>query len=122
MFAIAARSGLRRRFGTSSHGTSHLPMRKAKRTQLFVDPKVQGALMARTVTYWFFCLFTLALLLVAWRMLTGPAQPFLAHLADAWRHYWPAMAASVALLPVLVFDSVQLSNHFAGPMFRLRRA
>ena len=98
------------------------PMLKFRRHQLFVDPKVQGALMLRTVIYWLFCLFTLVLMLVAWRMLTGPAQPFAAHLSDTWKNYWPAMVASFFLLPVLVIDSVQLSNHFAGPMFRLRRA
>ena len=97
-------------------------MVKISRKQLFVDPSVQGALMLRTVTYWGFCIFTLVLMLVAWRLLTGPAQPLTAHLADAWNHYWPAMVASFCLLPILMVDSVRLSNHFAGPMFRLRRA
>lgn len=91
------------------------------RKRLFVDPKVQGALMIRVVCYWMICLVTVSLMLLCWRIITGPARLFYTHLDDMWFHYGPAMVASLVLLPLVMVDIVRLSNRFAGPMLRLRR-
>lgn len=96
-------------------------MKAPPRRQLFVDHKVQGALMLRAAMYWALCLFTVTLLLICWRMLTGPARPFYTHFDDLWFHFAPAMIVALLLLPVIVADSVRLTNRFAGPMYRLRR-
>jgi hypothetical protein len=103
---------------------SHLtPTEKKKqRKRLFVDPKVQGALVTRVVLYWFVCLITLTLMLLCWRIVTGPARMFYTHFDDMWFHYGPAAVASLLLLPLVAIDIVRLSNRFAGPMLRLRRA
>ena len=92
-----------------------------KRRQIFVDSKVQGMLMTRSIAYWFFCLLTLTLMLFCWEVATGPARPFYDHLSALWRHYAPAAFASLLLLPIVLIDSVRMSNRFAGPMVRLRR-
>jgi hypothetical protein len=94
----------------------------AIRKRLFVDPKVQGALVARVVLYWFCCLLTITLMLLCWRIVTGPARPFYMHFDDMWFFYGPAAIASLVLLPLVVIDIVRLSNRFAGPLLRLRRS
>jgi hypothetical protein len=93
-----------------------------KRRQLFVDPKVQGALILRVVLYWVVCVVTITLMLLCWRIVTGPARPFYTHFDDMWFHFGPAVVASFLLLPLVIYDIVQMSNRFCGPLFRLRRS
>jgi len=95
---------------------------KRNRKQLFVDPKVQGALILRVVLYWVVCVVTITLMLLCWRIVTGPARPFYTHFDDMWFHFGPALVASFLLLPLVVYDIVQMSNRFCGPLFRLRRS
>jgi len=94
---------------------------KRKRRQLFVDPKVQGALILRVVLYWVVCVVTITLMILCWRIVTGPARPFYTHFDDMWFHFGPALVASFILLPLVIYDIVQMSNRFCGPLFRLRR-
>jgi hypothetical protein len=96
--------------------------KKAVRRQLFVDPKIQGALALRVVLYWVACLITITLMLLCWRILTGPARMFHQHLDDMWFFYGPALLASFVLLPLVIIDVVRLSNRFVGPFLRLRRS
>ncbi len=93
-----------------------------KRRQLFVDPKVQGALILRVALYWVVCVVTITLMLLCWRIITGPARMFYLHFEDMWFHYGPALIASFLLLPLVIYDVVQMSNRFCGPLFRLRRS
>ena len=96
--------------------------KKSLRKQLFVDPKVQGALVLRAIMYWIFLLITVTLLLLCWQIITGPARMFYTHFNDMWYFYGPAAIASFALLPLVVVDIIRVSNRFAGPMMRLRRS
>jgi hypothetical protein len=93
---------------------------KQVRRQLFVDPKVQGALVLRVLLYWVVCLITITLMLLCWNVLRTPRM-FYTFLDDMWLQYGPALLASFLLLPVVVVDIIRLSNRFAGPLFRLRR-
>ena len=96
--------------------------KKSLRRQYFVDPKVQGALVGRAVLYWAVCVITITLMLLCYRILTGPARMFYTHFSDMWFYYGPAMVASFLLLPLVIIDIIRLSNRFAGPMVRLRRS
>jgi hypothetical protein len=96
--------------------------KKHVRKQIFVDAKVQGALVVRVAVYWGLCLLTLSLTLLVWRILTGPARIFYTHFDDIWYYYGAAFVASLLLLPIVLFDIVRLSNRFAGPLVRLRRS
>ena len=96
--------------------------KKAMRKQLFVDPRVQGALVGRVVLYWMVCLITLTLMILCWRIVTGPARMFYTHFSDMWFFYGPAFVASLLLLPLVIIDILRLSNRFTGPLIRLRRA
>jgi len=95
---------------------------KSLRKRLFVDPKVQGALVARVVLYWVLCLITITLMLLCWRIMTGSARLFYTHFGEMWFFYGPAVVASFLLLPLVVIDIIRLSNRFVGPMLRLRRS
>ncbi len=90
------------------------------RRQLFVDPEVQGALVARTIIYWVTCTLSIALLLLCWQVLIGPVRPLSFHLENMWFFYGPALIASVIVLPVAIMDTIRVSNRFAGPLTRLR--
>jgi hypothetical protein len=97
-------------------------MTKIKRSQKFVDTSVQGTIMLRTAIYWLFCMAALSLVMLLWRVITEPAQPFAAHLVRMWAEHAPVFLASLFLLPILLIDAVALTNRFAGPALRLRRA
>ncbi len=96
--------------------------KKDTRKHLFVDPKVQGALIARVVMYWMLCLITIALMLLCWDIITGPARIFYMHFDDMWFFYGPAAIASFLLLPLVIVDIIRISNRFVGPLLRLRRS
>jgi hypothetical protein len=94
---------------------------KRMRKRLFVEPKVQGALVARVLLYWFVCLITVALMILCWNVVRTPRM-FYTFFDDMWFRYAPALLASFALLPMVIIDIVRLSNRFAGPLLRLRRS
>ena len=95
---------------------------KRLRKHLFVDPKVQGALAARIVLYWIVCLISITLMLLCWRIVTGPPRMFATHFEEMWFSYGPAAIASFILLPLVIVDVLRLSNRFVGPLVRLRRS
>ena len=97
-------------------------MFKRKRRQLFIDRKVQGALILHSFSYWAFCLLSVTLMLLCYRITTGPVQPFFVHARELWYQFAPALLASTLLLPIVVMDCIRMSNKFAGPMFRLRNS
>lgn len=92
------------------------------RKRLFVDPEVQGQLVLRVVLYWATCLMTVAMVVMCWRIVNGPARPFYRHLDDMWFHLGPALLASLILLPMVIMDVIRVSNRFVGPLLRLRRS
>lgn len=94
---------------------------KRIRKRLFVDPKVQGALVMRVLLYWIVCLITIMLMLLCWRVLRTP-RIFYTHFGDMWFQYGPALVASFVLLPMVIVDIIRLSNRFTGPLVRLRRS
>ena len=96
--------------------------KKSLRKQFFVDPKVQGALLWRVVLYWFTCLATMIIMLLCWRIVTGPARILYNQFDEMWFYYGPAFIVSLVVLPLVLIDLVRMSNRFAGPMLRLRRS
>jgi hypothetical protein len=93
-----------------------------QRKRCLIDPKVQGAIVGRSVAYWAYCLVTIALLLFFWRVLAGPAAPPHEHLLFVLKHFAPAALASALILPVTIYDALRLSHRFAGPVYRLGMA
>jgi hypothetical protein len=94
---------------------------RPKRKQLLVDHSVQGALLFRTTSYWLYCLLTLMMMTLCWRIAHSEPQPFQSHLHALKVDFAPAALGSLLLLPVVLIDVLRLSNRFTGPMFRVRR-
>jgi hypothetical protein len=94
-----------------------------KRKKLFVDPKVQGLLVLRVVIYWVACMATLELLRLTWLIATGPEQPtFTAYFLNYdWRAVGGRLLIASILLVPIVWDMLNFSNRFAGPVYRMRR-
>ena len=100
---------------------SQIDFHRGQRKQLFCDHKVQGALVVRVIGYWAFCLLSITLMLLCWRIVTGPARMFYMHFDDMWFHFGPALVASLILVPMVVVDVLRISNRIVGPMVRFRR-
>jgi hypothetical protein len=96
--------------------------KKNLRKQFFVDPKVQGALVWRSILYACTCIGAMVMILLCWRIVTGPARMFYHHFDDMWFFYGPALIVLVLMLPLIILDVVRMSNRFTGPMLRLRRS
>ena len=85
-------------------------MKQRSRKIYFVDRSVQGALMLRFVGYWVLCLAIMFMLLAAVPVMLAVCFPFGERpslpqiLADTWAMFWPAMAASLLVLPAVLWD------------------
>lgn len=94
-----------------------------RRRTVLVDKSTQWAIVKQSLLHWVYhCLLTILLLGALEVLLGGVFKPWNEH----WRTIWP-LAASVSLsllilLPTFVLDSFRLSNRFAGPIGRVRRA
>ena len=100
-------------------------MSKPKRRQYISDKKVQGALAFRLVVYWFLSWTVVAGLAVSvaifFSMIIENVQTW--QLLERMASYlWFPLVISVMVLPILVRDCMRLSNRFAGPVLRFRRA
>jgi hypothetical protein len=103
---------------STSDGVRCAPPKKNLRKRLFVDPKLQGAVVARVVLYWFGCQFMTAVLLYGIKVAAGGA-----HITDDMAVFYRcAFFSTVGFLPLVVYDIVRFSHRFAGPMLRYRRA
>ena len=99
-------------------------MRLTPRKRYFVDRKLQGALLMRTLGYWCFCVLATGMVLLCWTVATGPYRPFLSYfsLHELVQQHGAVLLASIVLLPILLLDVLITSNRFAGPLYRLRRS
>ncbi len=100
------------------------PTTKAtRRSKMFVDPEVQGGLIRMVALHWglFFLCNSFALLL--WmRLFEQPDAAWGETLVDCVRRFLPFFIITTALIPAFVWDTLKLTNRFAGPMTRLRSA
>ncbi len=99
--------------------SNHLRFRRRK---LWVDGRIQGAIVVRLLTYYLACGITATCMLVAWRVAVHGTQGGLQqHLTSLWSQLGPGALSLVLLLPMVLFDSVRLSHRFTGPMVRIRK-
>jgi len=92
--------------------------KKQVRRRLLADPKVQVPLVARIVLYWLMCLSIITVMIQCRQTAAGSAQT-----ADNMLFFYRvAFLGALAFLPLALVDLVQVSNRFAIPMVRLRRA
>ncbi len=92
----------------------------AFRTKLWIDHRVQGALVGRVVIYW--CAALLYFGIAAWVSIAceNPTWSF-SQQAKAWfETVGPWLPSAGLILPLVVYDILRLSNQFAGPVVRMR--
>lgn len=99
-----------------------MPAQKKRRQKLVADPKLQGALLAHTIIYWFYCLFSITLIAVCWIIFTHQPETSFDLFGQLWLNCGPALLGSFLLLPLVLLDCLRLSLRFAGPMVRFQRA
>ncbi len=92
------------------------------RKKKFVDPEVQGALTRRLLLHWLAFAGVAAVITLGMHWLNDPFIPFSEVLAGAWWTYGPVFLVLGCMLPLFVVDSMKLSNRFAGPLVRFRKA
>ena len=92
---------------------------KNKRKKHFVDQSVQGAILLRFVMHWAFFLVVAGAFLYFVELLVGTPRDAGKNLVA--RH-GPTALAVLVLAPIFLRDLCKLTNRFAGPMVRLRRA
>ena len=97
-------------------------MRLAKRRKLFVDSEVQGALLFRTVLYWFFLLAATSLIMLCISAVREPGGTLAEYYSRFLTRHGVVAFATLVLLPFVLYDVLATSNRFAGPLFRMRQA
>ncbi len=78
--------------------------------------------MKRVVLYWFLGLVLVSQIVLCWQILNGPDRPFFEHFHFdiLWTERPSVVIASLLLLPIVLIDTLVLTNRFAGPIYRLR--
>jgi methyl-accepting chemotaxis protein len=96
--------------------------KKSKRSKKFVDRGVQGALVRRLAAHWIAFLVIGTAVSLMFQYLTDPFTGLDKHFEYFLQHQAGFIAVMLCMTPVFLYDTVKLSNRFAGPIFRLRRA
>lgn len=94
-----------------------------RRNRSFVDPEVQGGLLRKIAIHWTLLFIVNALALVIWvRMFEQPDTSWTATFGDCFRRFLPFFIITILLIPAFVWDTLKITNRFAGPVLRLRAA
>ena len=96
--------------------------KKKRRTTIF-DPEVQGSVIRKITIHWivFFGCNILALLIWV-RLFEQPDASWGQTFLDTVRRFLPFFVVTLALIPAFIWDTLKLTNRFAGPILRLREA
>jgi hypothetical protein len=93
------------------------------RNQVIIDPKVQWALARRLCFHWLAFFAVLLSIGTAMRAMVELWEySFWEAAALALRDQIPMVVIMLVVLPLFLYDTLKLSNRFAGPMYRIRQA
>jgi hypothetical protein len=94
-----------------------------KRRKTLVDPEVQGGILRKIAFHWAMFFVCNATALMIWiRLFEQPDAEWGQTMADTFRRFLPFFVITIALIPAFVWDTMKLTNRFAGPILRLRNA
>ena len=94
-----------------------------RRSRALVDKEVQGGLLRKIAVHWVVFFVCNAVALTIWiRLFEQPDTDWGQTFADTMRRFLPFFIITMALIPAFVWDTLKLTNRFAGPVSRLRRA
>ncbi len=98
-------------------------LKSPRRSKSLVDPEVQGSVLKKVAVHWFLLFLCNTVALVIWvRLFEQPDAAWGETLRDCLQRYLPFFVVTIALLPAFVWDTLKLTNRFAGPILRLRLA
>lgn len=92
--------------------------KSSNRKRYFVDRDVQGAILLRLVTHLAVFLFVTGVFLIFIEMVAAPRDA----VKNLLPRHGPTLFAMLVLAPIFIRDLCKLTNRFAGPMVRLKRA
>ncbi|GIW98848.1 MAG: hypothetical protein KatS3mg111_2181 [Pirellulaceae bacterium] len=96
---------------------------KAKRKRVFVDRQVQGALAKHLVLHWCAYMFVTGVCVWAFEVVTAqPGSDWRTSLLATWENYGLFWIILVAMVPSFLYDTLKVSQRFAGPILRFRRS
>ncbi|TWU40721.1 hypothetical protein [Novipirellula artificiosorum] len=96
---------------------------KARRNRKLVDREVQGGLIRKITVHWIVFFICNAIALTIWiRLFEQPDADWGTTVGDTMRRFFPFFVITMALIPAFVWDTLKLTNRFAGPILRLRGA
>ena len=94
-----------------------------RRLQRYVDREVQTTLLYRLCAHWALFMIANVMAITLWtKFMDSPMETWAETILLTWPRVVPFVLVSFALIPVFIWDSVKLSNRFAGPIVRVRRA
>lgn len=94
-----------------------------RRTKALVDPEVQGGILRKIAIHWVLFFICNAIALMIWiRLFEQPDADWGQTFGDTLRRFLPFFIITMALIPAFVWDTLKLTNRFAGPISRLRSA
>ncbi len=94
-----------------------------RRSKSLVDPEVQGSVLKKVAMHWLLLFLCNTIALVIWvRLFEQPDAAWGDTLRDCLQRYLPFFVVTIVLLPAFVWDTLKLTNRFAGPILRLRLA
>lgn len=97
--------------------------KNTQRARLLVDPPVQWAIAFRLFLHWTIFVCVLVFLSIVIRtLLQAGSGPITETIWSSVYAQIPLIAVMMVLIPGFIYDTLKLSNRFAGPMFRLRTA
>ena len=94
-----------------------------KRKKTLVDPEVQGSVLRKISIHWIVFFICNSIALMIWiRLFEQPDADWGQTFGDTLRRFLPFFVITAALIPAFVWDTLKLTNRFAGPIMRLRSA
>ncbi len=94
-----------------------------KRRRALVDPEVQGGVLRKIAIHWVLFFICNALAMMIWiRLFEQPDADWGQTFGDTLLRFLPFFIITMALIPAFVWDTLKLTNRFAGPILRLRSA
>lgn len=96
--------------------------KKQLRRRIFIDRPIQLAVLLRTALYWMMCTMAQVLMVLFFGVVASSQNDFPSLHPQVMWHLQITLLASVALLPILLWDVLKLSHRWVGPIFRMRAA
>lgn len=93
--------------------------KKALRKRLYVD-EAQRKIIVQTILQWYFYMSAILLVVCLGSVWMDPSVLAIKYVFQSFMYFWPAILASVILLPLFVYDMLKATNRIAGPVYRVR--